>query len=74
MYKTVVYKMTNLNLLFAICIFFVLQIKTCIADDNSIFLFNDIKNCKENEYFNTDYLKCKVCESNLNLTPSRNRK
>lgn len=66
--------MKNSNLLSLICIFSAFQIENCIADDNSIFLYNDIKNCKENEYFNTDYLKCKLCESNLNLTPSRNRK
>lgn len=67
--------MKHLNFLFLISIFFAFQIKNLTADDdNSIFLYNDIKNCKENEYFNTDYLKCKLCESNLNLIPSRNRK
>lgn len=66
--------MKNINLVFLISIFFAFQIENRKADDNGIFLYDDIKNCKENEYFNTDYLKCKLCESNLNLIPSRNRK
>lgn len=44
------------------------------ADENSLFLYNDIENCKNSEYFDIDLLKCKLCDTNLNLIPSNDSK
>lgn len=44
------------------------------ADDHTIFHFNEIENCKPNEYFSVDYLKCLACEKNIFLVPRENGK
>lgn len=42
------------------------------ADDSHIVLYNEIDNCKSNEYFDANYFMCRLCDPQLNLVPSEN--
>ena len=41
---------------------------------NGIFLYNNVDNCKDNEYFDSYSIKCRHCDETLNLVPSSDRK
>lgn len=55
-------------------IYIILFIFGVNCDDSSIFFYNDFTNCKSNEIFNVDYLKCQICDNNLFLVPQNNSK
>lgn len=58
-------------------IFFILaslNSQLTIAEENKIFLYNRIEFCKANEYFDINYFKCVLCDSNLNLAVSNDCK
>lgn len=57
-----------------ICAFFVLFCQYCVAEENNLFLYNNIENCKETEHFDVSYLKCKLCDPKLHLVPTKNSK
>lgn len=38
------------------------------------FVYNDVKDCKNNEYYDVHYFDCKRCESGYNLIPSEDSK
>lgn len=42
------------------------------ADDSHIVLYNEINNCKSNEYFDPNYFLCRLCDPQLHLVPSEN--
>lgn len=44
------------------------------ANENTIFLYNHIENCKPSEYFDVNYFLCRECDPQLNLIPSTNGK
>lgn len=44
------------------------------ADDSHIVLYNQIDNCKSNEYFDANYFMCRLCDPQLYLVPSENGK
>uniref|UniRef100_A0A1B0CTN3 Putative meckelin n=1 Tax=Lutzomyia longipalpis TaxID=7200 RepID=A0A1B0CTN3_LUTLO len=44
-----------------------------VAEENTVHLFRTVESCKGDEYFDVNYLKCKKCESELNLVPSKDR-
>ena len=39
--------------------------------ESEVYYDNEVHTCKSNEYFDVDYLKCKKCEVELNLVPSK---
>lgn len=39
--------------------------------ESEVYYDNEVHTCKSSEYFDVDYLKCKKCESELNLVPSK---
>ncbi|XP_059621814.1 meckelin [Phlebotomus argentipes] len=43
------------------------------GEENSVHLFRSAESCKKDEFFDVNYLKCKKCESELNLVPSKSR-
>lgn len=44
------------------------------AVESEVYYDNEVHTCKSNEYFDVDYLKCKKCETELNLVPSKDSK
>lgn len=49
-------------------------VKLISADENTVFLYNHIENCKSSEYYDVNYFICRECDPQLNLIPSRNGK
>ncbi|GAB0088742.1 Meckelin [Sergentomyia squamirostris] len=49
------------------------SINIVTAEENTVFLYRSVESCKKDEYFDVNYLKCKKCESELNLVPSKDR-
>ena len=45
-----------------------------VCEQNNLYIFDEYENCKEIEYFDVNYLKCKPCYTNLYLKPSENSK
>lgn len=44
------------------------------ADENSVFLYNHIENCKSSEYYDVNYFICRECDSHASLTPAKTGK
>lgn len=44
------------------------------ANENTVFLYNRIENCKPSEYYDVNYFLCRECDPHLNLIPSKNGK
>lgn len=44
------------------------------AAESEVYYDNEVHTCKSTEYFDVDYLKCKKCEAELNLVPSKDSK
>lgn len=42
-----------------------------VAAVDEVYYDNEVHTCKSNEYFDVDYLKCKTCQTELNLVPSK---
>lgn len=50
------------------------SIKFISANENTVFLYNHIENCKSSELYDVNYFVCRECDSQLNLMPSENGK
>lgn len=62
---------------FILCIssaFIINPIKLICAEENTVFLYNRIENCKSSEYYDVNYFVCHECDAQSNLTPSKNGK
>lgn len=59
--------------LFLLCLTDIL-IVYIVANENTVFLYNHIENCKSTEYYDVNYFLCRECDPQLNLLPSQNGK
>lgn len=59
------------NNLLRIIILLSLLPASLVAVESEVYYDNEVHTCKSNEYFDVDYLKCKKCETELNLVPSK---
>lgn len=50
------------------------HIQLTSANENTVFLYNRIENCKSSEYYDVNYFMCRECDPQLNLMPSKNGK
>lgn len=56
-------------------IFCILQpIKLIHGNENTVFLYNRIEDCKSTEYYDVNYFMCRECDPQSNLMPSKNGK
>lgn len=67
-------KMLKQLLLFVLCLCIYSRIKVISANENTVFLYNHIENCKSSEYYDVNYFVCRECDPQLNLMPSKNGK
>lgn len=44
------------------------------GNENTVFIYNHIDNCKLSDYYDVNYFLCRQCDSQLNLVPSANGK
>ncbi|XP_031629112.1 meckelin [Contarinia nasturtii] len=58
--------------IFALCMWNIFIYLPILANENTIFLYNNIENCKSSEYYDVNYFMCRECDPQLSLVPSKN--
>lgn len=53
--------------LFVLCSVEIIQ-----ANENTVFVYNHIENCKPTDYYDVNYFLCRECDPQSNLVPSAN--
>lgn len=50
------------------------SIKLICGNENTVFIYNHIENCKLSDYYDVNYFLCRQCDPQSNLEPSANGK
>lgn len=61
----------SLTLFWSFIVLGAISIQHVIAVESEVYYETEVHTCKSNEYFDVDYLKCKKCEAELSLIPSK---